>query len=81
MQLSKVFPITSLIQGDFWNFTVSLQDYDANLYTLTYSLKKLGSDTISISAVNNSGSFTFSVASATTSGYAPGLYYVVASVV
>lgn len=81
MQLSKLFPITSLIQGDFWNFQVSLYNYDANLYTLTYTFKKMGSDTISMIAVNESGSFAFSVASATTSTYAPGLYYVVASIV
>ena len=81
MQLSKVFPIASLIQGDFWNFIVSLYNYDSSLYTLTYTFKKLGADTITINATSINGSFTFSVASATTAAYIPGLYYVVASIV
>ena len=60
---------------------ISLYNYDSSLYTLSYNFKKLGADTITLVATSVSGSFTFSVTSATTATYTPGLYYVVASVV
>lgn len=81
MDINKVFPKNTFFQGDTWKFNVSLLDYNATSWTLTYSFKKTDVDPFTITAtMDTDGSFLFNVASTLTADYIPGMYYVVAKI-
>ena len=76
MDISKIFPITQLYQGDTWRFSVSAQDYDPSLWTITYVFRKVGQAAFSISSANVDNAFSFEVLPAVSAAYTPGLYSV-----
>ena len=77
MDINSLFKYKTFFQGDDWDFIITLPEFDATVYTLTYVFAKANVPSFSITSLPDNGStFTFSVSNAVTSTYTPGLYYV-----
>lgn len=75
MDINAVFPQKTWIQGDTISFRVVLTDYNSTLWTLTYTLLRLGHAAITfMSTPSGDGAFLMSVLASDTAKYAPGTY-------
>ncbi len=75
MDIDSVFPEKTWFQGDTISFRVVLTDYDAALWTLTYTLLRLGLPAISFASTpTTDGAFLMGVLASVTAAYAPGTY-------
>ena len=66
-----------LTSGVTWKWKKTLSDYPASEWTLTYYLRKDGATATSFSATADSDTLV-TVAASTTSGYAAGVYDIIA---
>ena len=81
LDIQRVFPSRTFFQGDTWSFRVILPNYDANDWTVTYTLRKQGQPAFTIvSSPAIDGTFLMEVQASVTATYAPGLYYAAATI-
>jgi len=76
VDISVVFPVTTLTQADTWDILIPLANYPANLWTLTYVLKQTGSNPISIVSVPAADGTTLELKAThtQTASFLPGVY-------
>lgn len=81
MDINDIFPVKGWFQGDTIATTVTLTDYDPTLWTLAYTFNRIGAAKITfISTPGAGGTFLMSVAKTVTALYAPGTYYLAATI-
>ena len=73
----KAYEPEKLTSGVTWKWKKTLSDYPASEWTLTYYLRKDGATATSFSATADSDTLV-TVAASTTSGYAAGVYDIIA---